>query len=172
MSNTNKTIDDSSVASQLPHVCAINGLVTECKMAYPGMPVREALNECVALNVPGIPFCDKEQNISGRISVKHILASRCVPADVRKHAHLLGDYLEHLEISAVKVRDLVNEPVDRFVIPNIPFIASNSPIVKALALIEQFESSYIFVVDDGAYKGTVTLINLANYFLRRASHPA
>jgi CBS domain-containing protein len=40
-------------------------------------------------------------------------------------------------------------------------LSSEAPIIKALALMEQNDTSYLFVVDDGQYRGAVTIQCLA-----------
>jgi len=60
-----------------------------------------------------------------------------------------------------KAKQLMNNLVDPYILePHLP-LTSDSPAIKALALIEQNDTSYIFVVDEGRYKGVITIQGLA-----------
>lgn len=43
-------------------------------------------------------------------------------------------------------------------------LGSDAPLIKALALMEQNDTSYLFVVDSGEYQGAVTIQSLARMF--------
>jgi predicted transcriptional regulator len=47
-------------------------------------------------------------------------------------------------------------PVETFLLENIPSVSPRSTIVKALALMEVHNSSYIFLIENGVYEGVVT----------------
>jgi CBS domain-containing protein len=138
----------------------LTDIIIPSKVARPGMRVADAFAECIARTLPGIPYQDAAGRITGRISVKHVLARHCLPEDVWRHADLLEDRQEDMEISPQRLRSLLDMPVDGLVIANIPTIGSDASPIKALALIEQYNTSYIFVVDDGHYVGAITLLGL------------
>jgi len=51
--------------------------------------------------------------------------------------------------------------VDAYVQEPALSLGSDAPIIKALALMEQNDTSYLFVVDDGKYQAAVTIQCLA-----------
>jgi len=147
----------------------LKDIIIPSKVARPGMLVRDAFGECIARKLPGIPYCDAAGQIKGRISLKHVLSRHCIPQDVSQHADLLEDRLEDMDISHDRLRALLSQPVDRLVLPNIPMISSDASPIKALALIEQFNTSYIFVVDNGRYQGAITLLGIVDEALKEVS---
>lgn len=156
--------NDANVVQTCPPIGAC-GVITPSKVVTPGMTVADVLAECIDKQLPGLPFYNEQGEMSGRISLKHIFSMHCIPPNIHKHAHLLGDFLEHIEVPILSLQELNDLPVDNFVIPVDMTITSGSPLVKALALIEQLQSSYIFVVDGDSYQGAVTMLNLARYAL-------
>jgi CBS domain containing-hemolysin-like protein len=146
-----------------PHIEQCD-LIIPTPIARSGMKVGELFADIISLNVPGIPFCNENNEICGRISLKHVLSSGCLPDDILKNAYLLGDSFTHLETPVDKLTQLMQKPVDSFVIASLPTISSTSPLLKALALIRHYQSNYIFVVDEGKYLGVVTMLGLAKKF--------
>ncbi len=133
-------------------------------MARPGMKVGDAFRECVEKHVPGIPYCNDAGEITGRISIRHVFREVCVPSDVVSGAHLLGDELTHLDLPDIEKCRILDEPVERFLLTKTPFLTSNSPVVKAIALMEKFNSTYAFVVDE-QYRGVITQLGIATLLL-------
>ncbi|RMD69725.1 MAG: CBS domain-containing protein [Gammaproteobacteria bacterium] len=142
----------------------ITDMITPTGIARPEMPVREALRLCVAADVPGIPFGD-EQGIRGRISVRHILTHTCIPEYMVRYAHVIGERLDHLALPEEKAKVVLRLPIDPFVLEAYPAITSHSPLVKALALMEEFDTHYLFVIDEGRYLGVVTHLAIARRML-------
>ncbi|WP_069472613.1 CBS domain-containing protein [Candidatus Marithrix sp. Canyon 246] len=142
-------------------------IIISTPVARYGMKVGEVFADMISLNVPGIPFCNENNEICGRISLKHVLSSGCLPDDILKNAYLLGDSLTHLGTPVDKLTQLMQKSVDSFVIATLPTISSTSPLLKALALIRHYQSNYIFVVDEGKYLGVVTMLGLAKKILKQ-----
>ena len=131
------------------------------KVAKPGMIVGEVFAECIRVNIPGIPFCDAQGRIAGRITLKNILKKTCLPEYVIELARILGDQLSCMGDMEAKAKQLMNNPVDPYILEPHISLTSDSPAVKALALMEQNDTSYIFVVDEGRYRGVITIQGLA-----------
>ena len=55
-----------------------------------------------------------------------------------------------------------HSPIDPYIQEPHLSITPGSSVVKALALMEQSDTSYIFVVDEERYLGVVTIHNLAS----------
>ncbi len=131
------------------------------KAAKAGMLVREVFAECIQANIPGIPFCDAQGRISGRVTLKNILKTSCLPEYMVELARVLGDQLSCMDDVQGKAKQLLSNPVDPYVLePHVSLTSESSPI-KALAIMEHTDTSYIFVVDAGQYKGVVTIQGLA-----------
>lgn len=135
-------------------------------VARAGMSVVEVFRECVSHNVPGIPFCDGDGRVIGRVSIRHTLKMTCIPEYVVKGAHMLGDAIEGVTIADEKIRTVLELPVDGFVLAETCSISPASPIVKALSLMEHFNTGYIFLLDNGSYRGIVTRMGIARLMLR------
>ena len=141
------------------------------KAAKAGMLVREVFAECIRANIPGIPFCDALGRISGRVTLKNILKTSCLPEYMVELARVLGDQLSCMDDVQGKAKQLLDNPVDPYVLEPHVSLPSASSAVKALAIMEQSDTSYIFVVDEGEYKGVVTIQGLARMLARLDEQP-
>lgn len=141
-------------------------IIVPTGVARAGMTVRAVFEECVKHNVPGIPYCDHDGQVIGRVSIRHTLKQTCIPRYMVNAAHLLGDSLMHLSIPEVLAREILDMPVDPFLLENIASVTPESPVVKALAIMEQYNSGYIFLIDRGVYKGIVTRMGIAALMLQ------
>ncbi|MEJ2621462.1 MAG: CBS domain-containing protein [Candidatus Thiodiazotropha sp.] len=131
------------------------------KVACPGMSIGEAMRECVDKEVPGIPYVDQNGDISGRFSVRHMFRVCCIPDDIIQGAHLLGDDIEHLDFPHIKADDLMSQSVDKYIYPDAIRLSPNFQAIKALAIMEQFNTEYLFVSQGDDYQGVVTRMSVA-----------
>lgn len=131
-------------------------------VAKAGMTVRELFEECTRANTPGLPFCDASGQITGRVTLKNILKHACLPEYVVEMAHVLGEQLTNLQDMEADAERLLSNTVDQYKQEPHLSITSASSAVKALAMMEREDTSYIFVVDEGKYKGVVTIHGLAD----------
>lgn len=136
--------------------------------ARPGMSVLEVFRECVRADVPGIPFQELNGSITGKASIRHVLKETFIPDFMVKHAHLLGDDLCHLRIPDNQIADVLSLDIDAFVLPKIAVVNSSAPIAKALATMEDLDTTYLFVIDDGVYKGSVSIMAIGRALLEHA----
>ena len=139
----------------------LDPIVMPTKVAKPGMIVSEVFAECIRANIPAIPFCDAQGRITGRVTLKNILKKACLPEYIIELARILGDQLSCMGDMEAKAKQLMNNPVDPYILEPHISLTSDSPAVKALALMEKHDTSYIFVVDEGRYKGVITIQGLA-----------
>ncbi|MCB1802506.1 MAG: CBS domain-containing protein [Gammaproteobacteria bacterium] len=142
----------------------LKGLVTT-PVARPGMPIGEALRICVDCGVPGIPFLDHSGRIAGRFSVRNVFLLSSLPSDMIKGAHLIGHDALHLDHPCAHYADVFKSSVDQTILKDYAHLASSAHITKAMALMEKFNSAYLFVIDDGQYRGTVTRLGLTRVLL-------
>jgi len=136
------------------------------KVASEGMTVREVFIECGRVNIPALPFCTRSGRITGRITLKNILKISCLPDYMLESARILREEMSCMVDVEAKARRMLDTPMDPYVQEPALSLSSESPIIKALALMEQNDTSYLFVVDDGQYRGTVTIQCLARMLTR------
>jgi CBS domain-containing protein len=139
----------------------LTDLMVPTAVASPGMSVAEVFRECVARQVPGIPFRDQWGQITGKASIRHVLKLNCIPDFMVTHAALLGDSLEALSIPQEKARRVLVLPIDDFILPEPAMIGPHSPVSKALAVMERYDTTYLFIMDGKEYLGTVSIMGIA-----------
>lgn len=131
-------------------------------VAKAGMTVRELFEECTRANTPGLPYCDDSGQITGRVTLKNILKHGCLPEYLVEMAQILGEQISNVQDIEAKAEQILSSPVDQYKQGPHLSITSASSAVKALAMMEKSDTSYIFVVDEGKYKGVVTIHGLAD----------
>jgi CBS domain-containing protein len=139
----------------------IDQIMIPTKTATRDMSVREFVMECTRANTPGLPFTTPSGRISGRITLKNIFKLSCLPEYIVETARILGDQLTCMDDVEGKTQQMMESPVEPFVQEPHLTIKSDAVAIKALAMMEQDDTSYIFVVDDGQYRGVVTIQSLA-----------
>jgi predicted transcriptional regulator len=85
----------------------------------------------------------------------------CLPEHMVQTAPLLGSFLSCVDNAQDKIKELLPSPVDKYVRQSHVWIGSAEPAIKALAIMEKNDTSYLFVVDDGEYQGIVTIQGIA-----------
>ena len=142
--------------------------MTQTSTATADMTVREAMQECVKCDCPGIPYVDESGKLIGRFSIRHTFYQHCIPADLIKNAHLLGNDIDSIEIEEQDTHKFLEKPAGDYILDQILHLNPNSQVVKALALMEQFNTSYLFVVDENnRYLGVVTHQSIARHILEQ-----
>lgn len=139
----------------------LESILIPTRVATQGMTVGVVFAECIHAGIPGIPFCDGQGRIIGRVTLKNILKTSCLPEYMVELADVLGDQHSCMEDIEGRAKELMHQYVDPYVLETHLSLPSDSSIVKALALMEQNDTSYIFVVDEGRYRGVVTIQGLA-----------
>ena len=137
-------------------------------VAGPGMTVRELFRACVEADVPGIPFRAANGEIVGKASIRHILKEVCIPQFMIDNVALLGDQIEALKFPLIEEERLLSLEIDEFILPDAAHITPQSPVAKALAVMEAHDTTYLFVIDDEHnYHGTLNIVSLARRMLDR-----
>lgn len=126
-----------------------------------GMTLGDAFRECVRCDVPRLPFVDNNNKVTGYLSLRKSIQQLWIPDYVISYADLLGDHLEHLSVPKNHAQQVMRLPVDRFVHNDFTAIDSDSPIVKAVALMEKHSTNHVFIIDKGVYRGIVTIDGIA-----------
>ncbi len=140
----------------------VEQILIPTSVAVTGMTVREVFAEATRVHTPGLPFCDSSGHISGRITLKNILKRSCLPDYLVEMALVLGEQLSHVQDLDKQAKTILDQPVDPYVQQPHMSITSASSVFKALAMMEQGDTSYIFVVDQQHYRGVVTIQKLAS----------
>lgn len=130
-----------------------------------GMTLREFFEESVRCNVPGLPYVDYQGKVVGRLSIRDVYKRMAVPDYLLRVADGLGDLSDKIDLPDMKVREALALPVETYLLENMPSVSAQSSIVKALAIMELHNSSYIFLIEDGDYKGLVTRMLIAKRML-------
>jgi CBS domain-containing protein len=131
------------------------------KVVRPGMTVREVFDECGKVHVQALPFVDADGALKGRVTLKNIMKIACLPEHMIDTAPLLGRFLSCVGNAQEKIKELLPSPVDGYVRQAHVLIGSAEPAIKALAIMEKNDTSYLFVVDEGEYQGIVTIQGIA-----------
>ncbi len=143
--------------------------LTDCyiKTAVAGvdMTFREALVECVNRNVPGIPFAEKSKGITGHFSLRAAFLDVIIPRDMVHGAHLLGDGVTHIDLSAWEDKDALDVPVSGMIVKNLATLSPSTSPLKALALMEKFSTHYLFLIGDEHYFGVITRLGISKLIL-------
>lgn len=139
----------------------IEHVLTPTIIIKPGMRVRDVFTECGKKQVHALPYCNEEGILSGRLTLKNIMKFSCLPEHMIELASLLGNQMSCVENAEEKAREIICNPVEPYVRQMKETISSQEPLIKALAMMERNNTSYIFVVDDGDYKGQITIQGIA-----------
>ena len=130
-----------------------------------GVPLRDFFREAVRRNVPGLPFVDDTGRIIGRISVRDVFKRIAVPNSYLRLVDAIGDQTDRLDMSEKRILKALQRPIETYLLENIPCVSPASSLVKALAIMEAYNTHYIFLIEDGEYMGVVTRMVIANRLL-------
>ena len=135
------------------------------KVMRKGMSLREFFEEAVRCNVPGLPFVDEHNHIVGRVSIRDVFKRIAVPSSYLRVVDAMGDQTDRLDMSEQRILNRLARPVETYLLENIPTVSPASSLIKALAIMEAYNTHYIFLIEDGAYMGVVTRMVIANRLL-------
>jgi len=144
---------------KLEHLAVMTGFMRK------GMTMRDFFEEAVRCNVPGLPFVDDRDQIVGRISIRDVYKYIAVPDYLLTVADVMGDQTDRLDLPQMEVMHAMALPVETCLLENIPTVSPRSSVVKALALMEVHNTSYIFLIENGVYNGVVTRMVIAKRML-------
>ena len=140
-------------------------LVTEAiiqtKVVNADMLVAEVFAECGRAHVQALPFVNEAGEITGRVTLKNIMKYSCLPDYMVETASMLGNFLSCVDNAEEKIKKVLCTPITDYVRQPHATIASDAPAIKALAMMEKNDTSYIFVVDAGEYRGIITIQGIA-----------
>jgi len=134
-------------------------------VATTGMTVRQVFEECIRANTPGLPFCDDHGLVTGRVTLKNILKHHCLPEHLVEMAHVLGEHVSDVEEMELLAKQLFDNRIDSYRQPPHASLSPASSLIKAMALMEKLDTSYLFIIDESQYLGVVTIQSLSRKFL-------
>ncbi len=143
----------------------LKNIIVSTAVARAEMTVGEVFTECIRCRVPRLPFVDHNGKITGCISIRKTLQQVCIPDYVIAYADLLGDHLGCLTGPEKHTRQVLAMPADRFVLEEIAVVDSEADVVKLIAVMEKHDTNHVFVIDEGTYKGMVTIDGIAKRML-------
>jgi hypothetical protein len=133
-----------------------------------GSTVRDFFTEALRCRVPGLPYVDAKGRITGRLSIRHCFKQSAIPHYLIDSAHLLGDDIHEVNITHSDLPKFLATPVEQFLLKPMALTSSRSPLIKALAIMEHFNTSYIFLIDGIEYRGIVTHMEIAHRLLEHS----
>jgi hypothetical protein len=134
-------------------------------IATEGMLVKDVFRECVHAQVPAIPYRDRNGELEGRISIRDTLKRSCLPEYMVELAYVLSDKLTCIEDAEAKAREVLCQVVDPYVIPKFYSIKPDSTLLRAIAIMEKNNCSYLFVANEGEYLGVVTRMAVVRWMI-------
>ncbi len=143
----------------------LSGLIIPTGVARPGTLVKDVFAKCVDANVPGIPFCNEKGELVGKASIRHVLKITCIPDFMVKHARLLGNNIDKLAIKDDHIQHVMHLPIDDFVLKKMATANLTTPTTKALAIMEEFDTTYMFIINGSRYQGVVSIMGIAKVML-------
>ena len=136
-------------------------LLIVTREAQPGMLVRDVFRECLSSRVQSLPYRDEAGRIAGRVTLKYIANRSIVPEYLAQLALVVGDRLSTFDEMERRLPEVFGHRVEDYVQEPHASIPSDTQLMKALALMEHYDTSYLFVIDDGVYRGTITIQGIA-----------
>ncbi len=144
----------------------LENLCIPTKVMRKGMTLHDFFSEAANCRVAGLPYANEQGKIVGRISIRDVYKHMAVPDHLLRVADALGDQTDRLDLPEMKVMETMALPVETYVLYNITSVTPRSSVVKALALMELHNTSYIFLIDGDDYKGVVTRMIIAQRMLQ------
>ena len=132
---------------------------------HKGLTLRDFFEEAVRCNVPGLPFVDENGHISGRVSIRDVFKRIAVPSSYLRLVDAIGDVTNRLDMSERRILEAMARPVEDYVLERLPSVSPASSLIKALAIMEAYDTHYIFLIEDDRYMGIVTRMVIADRLL-------
>ncbi|MEN8214202.1 MAG: CBS domain-containing protein [Pseudomonadota bacterium] len=143
----------------------LTGILIPTTFAREGMKVRDVFTICLEAGVPALPYINSKGKRRGYISLAGIMHHGCLPNYMVELANVLGNHLSCFDDARTKIRDLMEHPIEHYIEKPLRSITSETPVVKAVAILEKYDSNYLFVYDGDNYRGVVTAEGIAQRML-------
>ena len=148
----------------------IENVIQSTPTIYLGETLQLFFERCVESRVPALPCMDNSGCIIGFVSLKKVMGQDCLPNYLVELAGILHNDMHCTHQVMDKIHTLLGKNVDAYVSKPIHFVDSKTILIRAVALMEEYDSDYLFVADDARtpecdYKGLVTRLSVAEKML-------
>ncbi len=152
----------------------VKDIIVPTATVQTGDMIKNMFESCIEYNVPALPFRDKDGLIQGFVSLKRVMGKDCLPNYLVELAGILHNDMNCTSQAMEKIHALFGKPVDDYVESPFHFVASDTILIRAVALMEQHNSSFLFVADCADdiekshcdYKGIITRLSVAKKMLQ------
>ena len=120
----------------------LESILKPTEFAREGMKVRDVMKICVTDGVPALPYVNSKGERHGFISLSGIMHHGCLPNYMVELANVLGNHLTCLKDARGKIKDLMEHPIEPYISKPLHSITSDTPVIKALAILEKYHSSF------------------------------
>jgi Mg/Co/Ni transporter MgtE len=141
----------------------LRDIPVQTKVAKAGMTVREVFRECLSANVPALPYCDEQGRIIGRTTLKNVIQQSIIPDYMAEFAHVVPPDLDSLKEAETRLREVFDNDIAPYAQEPHASVKPDTSLGKVLAIMERHDTSYVFVVHGGRYRGTLTIQAIARY---------
>ncbi|MCW8931833.1 MAG: hypothetical protein OQL19_16570 [Gammaproteobacteria bacterium] len=152
----------------------ISDIIVPTATMKTGETVQDMFKCCIKDNVPALPYRDKDGLIQGFVSLKRVMGKDCLPNYLVELAGILHNDMNCTSQAMEKIHTLFGKPVDDYIENPFHFIPSDTILIRAVALMEQHNASFLFVADCADdidkshcdYKGIITRLSVAKKMLQ------
>ena len=139
----------------------LHDLLIPTGIAKEEMKVRDVFRLCLDAGVPAVPFMDHQGKLVGYAGLESVMHKGCLPNYMVELATVLGNDLSCISNAEQKVQEVMSSPINLYVTKPIRAVSSDAPVIKALAILEKFNSNFLFVFDGDVYRGVITAAGIA-----------
>lgn len=149
----------------------INDIVLTTPTVQAGDHVKKFFELCSEANSPALPFRDKNGLIQGYITLKRVMGKDCLPNYLVELAGILHNEMNCTTQAMEKIHKLFQKPVEEYVELPFRYVGSDTILIRAVALMEQHNSDFLFVADGPDaqhcdYRGIITRLSVAQKMLQ------
>lgn len=151
----------------------IEEIIIPTSTVQSGDTIKQMLKYCIDSNVSELPYRDEEGLIQGFVSLKRVMGKDCLPNYLVELAGILNNDMNCTTQAMEKIHSLLTKPVDDYIENPFHFVASDTILIRAVALMEQHNTGFLFVADCADdidkshcdYKGIITRLSIAKKML-------
>jgi hypothetical protein len=136
-----------------------------------GDSVKTFFELCSEADVPSLPYRDQNGRIQGFVTLKRVMGKDCLPNYLVELAGILHNDMNCTTQAMEKIHALFHKPIENYVELPFYYVASDTILIRVVALMEQHSSSFLFVADGPDpqhcdYLGIVTRLSVARKMLQ------
>jgi predicted transcriptional regulator len=97
------------------------------------------------------------------MTVKYVIQKSIIPDYMAEFADVIPPDLDCLKEAEIRLREVFDTDIAPYVQEPHAVVKPDVSLGKALAVMERHDTSYVFVVHEGQYRGTLTIQAIARY---------